>query len=207
MTSTTIDEDRSTHYVANVLIDNIIVEDRRRSSDPAHITALAESIRSQGLLCPIFVREWDGTSDLFILIAGWHRLKAVESLGHRYIACHVIGADDLEAELAEIDENLIRSDLTALERSEHLARRKELYEELYPETKREATLKQNRNDNVSEREAPSFASDTAAKTGDSERTVQRATKIGTDITQEARDAIRETPVADNQTARADRRDG
>lgn len=199
-TTTTIDEVRSLHYVVNVPIVEIIVGERRRSPDQAHIAALAESIRTQGLLSPILVRESDEIPDRFILIAGWHRMKAVQSLGHIYIACHVIGADDLEAELAEIDENLIRSDLTELERSEHLARRKALYEELHPDAAQFSPQKQaarratEPGDNVS----PGFSQDTAAKTGQSERTIQRATKIGTGIIPEVRDTIRETPVADNQ---------
>ena len=42
---------------------------------------------------------------------------------------------DLEAELAEIDENLERCPLNDLEYSQHLDRRKTIYEELHPETK------------------------------------------------------------------------
>lgn len=200
VSSTTVDEDRSLHYIANIPLDEIIVEGRRRSPDPEHIAALAESISSQGLLCPILVREADETPGLFVLIAGWHRMQAVESLGHRCIACHVIGADDIEAELAEIDENLIRSELTELERAECLARRKQLYEELHPEAAQFSPEKQaaRRSSEPRDKLSPGFAQDTAAKTGVSDRTVQRATKIGTDITAEVRDIIRETPVADNQ---------
>lgn len=55
------------------------------------------------------------------------------------------------------------------------ARRKEAYEALHPETKREATLRQNASSRqVGETDkADRFTADTAAKTGESERTVQR----------------------------------
>jgi hypothetical protein len=40
-----------------------------------------------------------------------------------------------EAELAEIDENLIRAELSPAERALHIGKRKELYEKVHPETK------------------------------------------------------------------------
>jgi hypothetical protein len=56
-----------------------------------------------------------------------------------------------------------------------LKRRKELYEAMHPETKRGATLKQGpKRQNVAT-EIPSFAADTAAKTGTSRRTVEPRT--------------------------------
>lgn len=69
--------------------------------------------------------------------------------------------------------------------------RKEIYEARFPETRREATLKQYRNEMISERERPSFAADTAAKTGVTERTVQPSslTKAA-----EARQAHRKAPT-------------
>jgi ParB family chromosome partitioning protein len=41
-----------------------------------------------------------------------------------------------EAELAEIDENLIRAELSPAERALHIGKRKELYEKVHPETKK-----------------------------------------------------------------------
>lgn len=85
-------------------------------------------------------------------------------------------AATLDAELAEIDENLIRAELTVLERGEHLKRRKEIYEAKYPEAK--ATTGRelaNKRWHASEKNSPaSFAEATAAKLGVSPRTVQQA---------------------------------
>ena len=69
--------------------------------------------------------------------------------------------------MAEIDENLIRNDLSVLERAEHLGKRKEYYESLHPETKQGAIQASGMNralgrGNVGANSAPtSFIADTA----------------------------------------------
>jgi ParB-like chromosome segregation protein Spo0J len=67
---------------------------------------------------------FDRNAIAFGLIAGRHRLEAVRSLGWSEILATVVAFDDVDRMLAEIDENLIRNDLSDLERSEHLAERK-----------------------------------------------------------------------------------
>jgi N6-adenosine-specific RNA methylase IME4 len=131
------------------------------------------------------------------LIAGAHRLAAVRKLGHDTIDAIVRSGIDLErAQLAEIDENLVRADLTPAERSLHLAEREKIYEKLYPETKRgvaggkarhatddSATGQLTAKMSVAEPSAAkaSFAESTAQATGKSTRTihreVERAAKI------------------------------
>jgi ParB family chromosome partitioning protein len=85
--------------------------------------------------------------------------------------------DGLRAEFAEIDENLIRNELTVLERGEYLARQKEIYEALHPEAKEYARKSyggKKRHGLAGETvsQADSFATDTAAKTGLTPRTIQ-----------------------------------
>lgn len=184
--------------VLKVAIGRVIVPEQRLRA-LGDVYALAESINESGLLNPIVV-----TPDLR-LIAGAHRLEACKQLGWDEIEVRVLELDGLHAELAEIDENLIRAELTALERSEHLARRKAIYEELHPDT-RSVTERGGPGrggktvDNLSTVSAPSFAEDTAAKTGVSARTVRREVKIANSIAPEVRDALRDTPLADKKTA-------
>ena len=51
------------------------------------------------------------------LVAGWHRLEAVRKLKHDAIRAEIReGMDDDAAELAEIDENLVRAELSSADR-------------------------------------------------------------------------------------------
>lgn len=95
-----------------------------------------------------------------------------------------------ERELWEIDENLRRAELTPADRAVCVAKRKELYETLHPETRVGATgvgrekVRQVGEANAADR----FTADTAKATGKSERSVQRdaerGEKIAPDVLQE-----------------------
>ena len=108
-------------------IDKIQVPEGRRPVKP--LDGLCQSISEIGLLNPITITEKR------ILIAGRNRLEACRKLGWREIPAITLSLSEVDSQIAEIDENLIRNELTVLERSEHLARRKVLYESKYPEAK------------------------------------------------------------------------
>ena len=81
--------------------------------------------------------------------------------------------DDNDRIIAEYDENLCGSRLTPAEKAEFTAARKRAYIAKHPET----ALGQNQHTRVSqagEPTAPRFTADTAAKTGQSERTIRGA---------------------------------
>lgn len=137
--------------------------DRLRALRPEKIDELAESIAESGLLQPIVVAH-DGR-----LIAGWHRLEAAKRLGWKSIRAQRANRLDADAiKLAEIDENLARAELSPAERAIHVAARKALYEKRHPETQHGAIGKGRRKVCDSTR----FTTDTAKKTGSSERSVQ-----------------------------------
>lgn len=110
---------------------------------------------------------------------------------------------ELEAQLVEIDENLVRNDLTVLERAESVARRKEIYEALHPLAKPEEQRKKGLNVSADKltalAETPAFTKDTAEKAKISERTVRRDVQVATKLAPEVKEAIRALPVADSQT--------
>lgn len=112
-----------------VNINTVQVNEGRRRLNRERVAEIAESIKTVGLLNPITITRNN------VLVAGAHRLEACKLLGWDEIDATTIEAAGLIAELAEIDENLMRHDLTELERSLQVARRKRIYEELYPHTK------------------------------------------------------------------------
>ena len=177
----------------DVPIAKVKVGPNRRTPDPDKVKVVADSILEIGLQNPI------GVTKDFRLIHGRNRLEAYRLLGRPKIPAIVHDLDDLHAELAEIDENIARSPLTAMEQTKALARRKEIYETLHPDTKaRNKTAKTEGGKKAKGPAAASFAEDTAEKTGTSPRTVQRDVAIGQAIPDEIAELIKDTPVADNK---------
>ena len=112
-----------------VKINEIKVNPGRRPANLDGINELARSISEVGLLNPITIDQEH------ILVAGLHRLEAAKMLGWTEIECNVCALDALQTELAEIDENVVRTELSVIEYGELLERRKEIYESLHLETK------------------------------------------------------------------------
>lgn len=170
-----------------ITINTIKINPGRREATPEAVAELAKSIAAIGLLNPITL-----TGD-HTLVAGLHRLEAAKRLSWTEIECTVVGMNGLQAELAEIDENIIRTNLTRQELGEQFARRKELYEMLHPETKAGAAQAAGMNravgNNVSAKLAStskSFVEDTAEKTGMSKRTISRLLQIANNLTPDAK---------------------
>jgi len=158
---------------------------------------LADSIAAVGLLHPVVV-----TADLR-LVAGLHRLRACEALGWSKIPVTIVSLRRMEAEVAELDENLARHELTVLQRGEMLARRKVLHEALHPETRR--GVAGGKASGVSRRgeRTPvtvSLVRQVAATTGWSRRTIEREIQVATSIPEDVRKMLRGTAVEDDKMA-------
>jgi hypothetical protein len=183
-----------------VRVGDITVTDGRR---PVSDTAwLADSIHEVGLLNPITV-----TPDLR-LIAGRNHLEAYRALGCKEMPVTIEERGPLAAELAEMDENLIRNDLTALERSESLAQRKRVYLTLHSSTAQHLVGGHGKAAQAASAEsalaAPiplplPFMRDTAQKTGQSERAVQVDVQIAEKLTAETKAVVRDTDLADKKS--------
>jgi len=180
-----------------ILVASVFIPAGRRPTSEDKVHSLAASIKEIGLLQPIVV------DDDHRLIAWRHRLDAYILLKRDRIPAIIVSLSDLLAQLAEIDENLERSAYTALEYSQALRRRKEIYIALHPATKHGGNHA-GENSKAHDRApcsdpAPTFAEETAAKTGQSVRTVQDAVALADKLDSEAATTIADTPVADNKS--------
>jgi hypothetical protein len=164
------------------LRDIVVQPNRMRQLRPEVVDEVAASIEAEGLLQPIVVRPHPEGAG-FLLVAGWHRFEAKRKLKHEAIECRVLdGLSADQARVAEIDENLIRADLTPSERAVHHTERKALYLKLHPETKHGgAPGKAGGGKKTKDAKLASFVKDTAKKTGKAKRTIARDVSRGEKI--------------------------
>jgi ParB family chromosome partitioning protein len=167
--------------------DEIAIPEHRREADPKIVKALADSIERIGLQHPISVRRH---RDQYILVAGLHRLRAVEKLGLPGIMCAIRSFTNTEARMWEISENLHRAELTKLERAEQIEEWRKLSEQ---EAKGAQVAhpggKQPHDAGVSK---------VADALGVTRREVERSRDIAS-ITPEAKEAAIEAGIDDNQS--------
>ncbi len=193
-------------------VNEIIVKDRKRQADYGKVVEIMESIKEIGLLNPVSVNK---TAEGYILVAGLHRLTAYKRLGYNRIQAVIVNMDDAHSELAEMDENLMRAELHYLDRAEMLKRRQEIYEELHPNFAKSEKVKRNlkqfrptENETVSFSDGGSndkaltgvkndenFVSDTAKKTGLSERAVQQDLQLAKNLDKGVKEQIKKKKIS------------
>lgn len=177
-----------------VAISKIAVGRNRRPINDEKVRDLMESIKANGLLNPITLdRKYN-------LIAGLHRLTACQLLGFDEIQCNIISYEDAShARLAEIDENLIRSELSTLEQAELCLEREQILEQM--------GLRAQPGDNQytqkgSEMISPPIktTSKLAKELGYSERTFQQGKQIAKSIVPEVKQVIKGSGIDKSTTA-------
>ena len=160
-------------------------------------------------------------------LAGYHRYLALRELGWEEVPVVVVDLDALRAELATLDENIVRYELSELERAEMEARRREIYETLYPlarygarrnivrvergglnqdddggEDLAEIVSARYESDSVNDDESadlpPPYTQYAAEREGVTDRTVRNRLRIAEKLHPEVRDYIRGAPLADDQ---------
>lgn len=169
-------------------ISRIRVKPGRRPLDPAHVANMKASFIEIGQRQPISVRpvpdsDPERANYAYELVAGGHRLEAGRQLNWRVIDGIVEDEPELDARIAEVDENLVRRDYTALERVQAVAARMEAFAAKHPDRVTVDEVGQTRakpgrpkklphGDGVSPR-AMGFAQDAAQSVGLSVPTIER----------------------------------
>lgn len=177
-----------------VAIAKVNIGTNRRPLQQEKVDELKESIKANGLLNPITIDQ------NFNLIAGLHRLTACRLLGFDQIECKIVTYNDADqARLAEIDENFVRSELTALERSELWYERDRIMKRL--------KLRAQPGDNQYSRKGGEMISppvkttlELAKEAGYNERTLQQGKQIAKSIDPQVKEIIKDTSLAKSPTA-------
>ena len=178
-------------------VADIVIADRKRQIDEDYAQLLAQSLRETGRLRnkPEVRLQRRGKKIVHTLIAGGHRMRAVQIVGWQEVEVELYEGSDDETELWEIDENLIRHDLNPLDRAVFLAARKALYLKLHPETGHGGDRKSSGHDD----HLIGFAKDTASRCGIGRSTIDRATRIAAAIGPDIRARIGGTWLARSQS--------
>ena len=105
--------------IERIPLSDVEVRATHRRVDVEVVKQLAGSMHRMGLLQPITVCRDRANSS--VLISGRHRLEAAKDLGWDEIGAIVTTDDEVQCRMMEISENLHRSELSELERSEQIA--------------------------------------------------------------------------------------
>lgn len=207
-----------THQGRSVGVDRIIVRDRLRPTTPAKVEAKRVSMRESGQISPIVVRPStvEGEAGQFILVAGAHRLEAAALEGWADILADVRDLTDDQAELVEIDENLISAGLTPYERALFVSARLRVWAKLNPDRVETGnvenistltpTVKRGRpakTDKFSELlggtpPAMGFRTETAIDLGLSEKTVRNALAVARGLSPAVHAKVSGSPLGRNE---------
>ena len=143
----------------------IIPDNRLRKANTAKVEQIAESIKTIGLQSFIVVVARPNMK--FELVAGLHRVLAMDSLDitDYTTVCYDADTPRETLRLIEVDENLARNELSALERAKFVAERKELWDALHGELRG--------GEQKSHDETFDFSKETAEVLGISKQSVKR----------------------------------
>jgi ParB family chromosome partitioning protein len=188
-----------------IKIAEIRVPANRRRLDPAWVATIMADIQGgNGHMVPIEVVPDKTDGFEYRLIFGGHRLAAVSGLGRTEIDAFVKDPKDIATETQirkrEIAENLIRRQLSVLDRAKDIADWRDIYDAEHGtgKTGRKKTREIVEDDELSAKFALNFSEAAQAVLGISRRSVFNALKIAT-IPEPIRQEISLHAVASSQT--------
>lgn len=191
-----------------VEVGDIDDRNRLRPIDPMRAEQIGASMEDRGQLQAIILRrksaeEMQDDPRPYALVIGGHRLAGAKSLGWTEIRVEFRSYDQaLQARFDEIDENLHRHELTALDRAIFLAESHRLWIQLHPESAHGKAKKPKKGSDSemsqSLRLSPKrFSARAAEIAGLSERSVQAAVALANSLSPAAIEILRGSPIVDN----------
>lgn len=109
--------------VLEIPVDQLQISPLNVRRDIGDVSELADSIKEEGVLQPLLVREIDGA---FEIIAGSRRFTAARQVGLEILPAIVRELTDAQAVAASLTENMLRGDLLLEERVDGYRRLQEL---------------------------------------------------------------------------------
>ena len=187
--------------ILDLALDHILESERLREVDLAEADKIAVSFKEIGQITPIEVRPNPLRDGYYVLVAGSHRLAAAQRLGWETIRAVVFKGNGDAARLREIDENLLRHELTPYDQANFLFERRKVWERLYGEIKRGRDSRSIKRDNLvpfdNSEDQRRFIRDTAAQLDVHPKTVKRSLTRKWGITEALWSALRGSPEAKN----------
>lgn len=176
-------------------LDLIDTPERLRAVDEDYAALLADSMERLGQQQPITVLEGD-RDGRHRLVAGAHRLAAARLLGWATIQAVVQSMTDAQAKLAEIEENLIRRELSELDRGAFLAEWSALHAAMRG-TRRGGDARKTTSLSLC---SPRFSEEAAERLKLSARSVERSIARSRRLNPNVRETVRQSWMADNASA-------
>lgn len=180
--------------IVDIPVAEIDTAGRIRPATAAMVEQLARDITARKLRLPVEVAK---TEKGWRLVSGLHRLEACRLLGWTAIPAIVVKGTSATLRRDEYLENLIRNELTVLERCQVTAALKQQFLEENPEAghggdRRSADREQGAS-------LASWYANIAARSERAKRTIQLQASIGERLDARAADRLRGTDFEDNQS--------
>ena len=184
--------------IKSIPIADIAVTDRIRPIDENQAAVLAASIKAVGLITPITVRLTPNAKiGKYTLVAGAHRLRACIINEATEIDAIIVKGDQTASKFIEVTENLIRNDLSVIDRAAHVQVLRDLYENEHGEIK---AGRPNNSANIAPLFEGGFTQYVSDRLGISKRSYAYLNQIAQTLNPSLRERLRGTPIADNQAA-------
>lgn len=194
------------------LADIHVPDDRLRMIKPDYAGLMAMLIRAGRVLPPVKVRRTPNGKCKFTLVTGGHRLAGHRLAGRAELDAVIVKGNAQDAREEEIEENLFRNELSALERIDAVAAYREIFEarngEINPKggrpKKNSANLAEFPETNllgvIEDSQEGHFYHRMTGRLGLSRRSAERLCTIAKALSRPLHDAIAGTPIEDNQSA-------